>query len=186
MASEWRMKVSLRVKNYLNVMSFLSSAMTGLALCSHGRRMLTPKLFSGPAPSWPACMMPGPAPVITMKPAAEIFLPNSAACWYSALVGCVRAQKRRHRAERLNGADDAQELVFVLRPEAVAGFRFNGGRPGFKKPAYVFLSRAQQIVFVRGARLANRGANSSARRRDLRIRSSLGALLEFVGAIACE
>ena len=34
--------------------------------CSHGRRMLTPKLFSGPAPSWPACMMPGPAPVMTM------------------------------------------------------------------------------------------------------------------------
>ena len=48
MASEWRMKISLRVKKYLKVTSFLSSAMMGLADCSHGRRMFTPKLFSGP------------------------------------------------------------------------------------------------------------------------------------------
>ena len=27
-------------------------AMMALALCSHGSRILTPKLFSGPAPSW--------------------------------------------------------------------------------------------------------------------------------------
>ena len=37
------MKMSFRVKKYLNVISFLSSAITGLALCSQGRRMLTPK-----------------------------------------------------------------------------------------------------------------------------------------------
>ena len=30
MASEWRMKINLRVKKYLNVTSFLSSAMTGI------------------------------------------------------------------------------------------------------------------------------------------------------------
>ncbi len=48
MASEWRMKMSLRVKKYLKVTSFLSSAMTGLAVCSHGRRMLTPKAVGRP------------------------------------------------------------------------------------------------------------------------------------------
>ena len=51
MASEFRTKVSLRVKKYLKVISFLSCWMTGLALCSHGSRMFAPKLRSGPAPS---------------------------------------------------------------------------------------------------------------------------------------
>ena len=92
MASECRMKISLRVKKYLKVTSFLSSRMTGLAACSQGRRMLAPKLISGPAPSWPACMMPPPAPVMTMKPAWAILRPNSTACWYSGRDGRVRAE----------------------------------------------------------------------------------------------
>ena len=92
MASEFRMKVSLRVKKYLKVMSFLSFEMTGLADCSQGSRMFAPKLFSSPAPSCPACMMPGPAPVMTIQPWAAIFCANSTACWYSALVGSVRAE----------------------------------------------------------------------------------------------
>ncbi len=36
-------------------------------------------------------MIPGPAPVITMNPAAAIFRPNSTPCWYSCRVGSVRA-----------------------------------------------------------------------------------------------
>ena len=94
MASECRRKINLRVKKYLKVISFLSCWMIGLAACSQGRRMLAPKLFSGPAPSWPACMMPGPAPVMTMKPAAVILRANSTACLYSVLLGCVRAEPK--------------------------------------------------------------------------------------------
>src|SRR5207237_4509299 len=40
---------SLRVKKYLNVMSLGSEAIQGLASCSNGRRMFSPKLFSPPA-----------------------------------------------------------------------------------------------------------------------------------------
>ncbi len=61
------MNISLRVKKYLKLMSFGSSAMTGLASASNGRTMLTPKLRSAPAPSWPASMIPGPAPVMIIQ-----------------------------------------------------------------------------------------------------------------------
>ena len=40
-------------------------------------------LFSRPAPTWPASMMPLAAPVMTMKPASAIRRPNSTACWYA-------------------------------------------------------------------------------------------------------
>lgn len=60
-----------RVKKNRNVMDFGSSYITTDGL-SKGRRMLTPKLFSGPAPSIPAFMMPDAAPVIAMKPASAI------------------------------------------------------------------------------------------------------------------
>ena len=63
------MKTTLRVKKYLKLMSLGSSWMVRLAFCSKGRRMLTPKLFSRPAPPCAASMIPPPAPVITMKPA---------------------------------------------------------------------------------------------------------------------
>ena len=48
-------------------MSLGSSAMNWLAAASNGRRMLTPKEFSVPAPSMPAAMIPGPAPVMTIQ-----------------------------------------------------------------------------------------------------------------------
>ena len=60
--------ISLRVKKYFMLTYFSSPAMIGLAPCSNGRRIDTPMLFSRPAPSIPACMMPGPAPVMTIHP----------------------------------------------------------------------------------------------------------------------
>ena len=72
-------KNSLRVKKYLNVISLGSSTMTGLADCSKGSRMLTPKLFSAPAPTLPAFMMPSAAPVMTMKSLAASWRANSTA-----------------------------------------------------------------------------------------------------------
>ena len=49
-ASDSLMNISLRVKKYRMVMSFGSPWTTGLADCSNGRRMLSPKLLSRPAP----------------------------------------------------------------------------------------------------------------------------------------
>ena len=60
--------ISLRVKKYFIEMSFSSPAMNGLAACSNGNRMLTPKEWVRPAPSSPAAMIPGPAPVTTIQP----------------------------------------------------------------------------------------------------------------------
>jgi hypothetical protein len=70
---------SFRVKKYLKVTSLGSSAIHGLASCSNGRRMFSPKLFSPPAPSWAAPMMPAPAPVTTIHPSSVIRLPKSRA-----------------------------------------------------------------------------------------------------------
>ena len=61
---------SFRVKKYFIDTSLGSDAMNGLAPCSKGRRMLIPKAWSGPAPSSPAAMMPGPAPVTVDHPLA--------------------------------------------------------------------------------------------------------------------
>ena len=47
-----------------------SSAMIELAPVSNGSLIETPMLWSRPAPSMPACMIPGPAPVTTIQPAA--------------------------------------------------------------------------------------------------------------------
>ena len=71
---------SLRVKKYFRCISLASPSMIGLACCSNGSRMLTPMLFSRPAPTWPASMMPLAAPVMTMKPASAMRRPNSTAC----------------------------------------------------------------------------------------------------------
>ncbi len=60
--------MSFRVKKKRQSMNRLSLATNSLACCSKGRRMLMPKLLPLPAPSLPAFMMPGPAPVITMNP----------------------------------------------------------------------------------------------------------------------
>ncbi len=50
--------------------SLWSPWMNSLASCSKGSRMFTPKDFSRPAPSRPAAMIPGPAPVTTIQPSA--------------------------------------------------------------------------------------------------------------------
>ncbi len=68
--------VTLRVKKYRKLTSFGSSAMNWLVAASNGRRMLTPKARSGPAPSIPASMIPGPAPVITIQSRAAIARAN--------------------------------------------------------------------------------------------------------------
>ena len=64
--------MSLRVKKYRISTSLGSWAMNRLAPCSWGRRMLTPMDWSRPAPSMPAAMMPGPAPVTTIHPAPDM------------------------------------------------------------------------------------------------------------------
>ena len=43
-----------------------------LAPCSNGSRMFTPIDLSRPAPSMPAAMIPGPAPVTTIQSAAAM------------------------------------------------------------------------------------------------------------------
>jgi hypothetical protein len=64
------MSMSLRVKKYFISTSLSFSAMKALAAASNGRRMFTPMAMSAPAPSLPAAMIPGPAPVTTIHPAS--------------------------------------------------------------------------------------------------------------------
>ena len=66
--------------------------MQGLASCSWGSRMLTPKACSGPAPSMPAAMIPGPAPVITIQSARASSAAKSRARMYTGSSGQVRAE----------------------------------------------------------------------------------------------
>ena len=84
----------MRVKKYLKVMSLGSDAIQGLASCSNGRRMLSPKLCSPPAPSCAAPMIPAPAPVITIQPSCTIRRPNSRAASAAGSVGGVRAEPK--------------------------------------------------------------------------------------------
>ena len=86
------MRKSLRVKKYLNVMSFGSDAIQGFASCSNGRRMLSPKLCSRPAPCCAAPMIPPPAPVTTIQPSATMRRPNSRAAAAASSPGAVRAE----------------------------------------------------------------------------------------------
>ena len=58
-------------------MSLGSPAMSGLASCSKGSTMFTPKARSAPAPSMPASMIPGPAPVMTIHSASAMARPKS-------------------------------------------------------------------------------------------------------------
>ena len=59
---------------------------------SNGRRIVTPRLRSGPAPSVAAAMMPGPAPVTTIQPASASRPARSRAWTYSGSVVRVRAE----------------------------------------------------------------------------------------------
>ena len=80
------------MKKYLKVMSFGSAAIHGFASCSNGRRMLSPKLRSPPAPSCAAPMMPAPAPVTTIHPSSTMRRPNSRAATAASSVPGVRAE----------------------------------------------------------------------------------------------
>ena len=75
------MKNSFRVKKYRNVASFGSPSMMSTALCSNGNTMFTPKVFSVPAPSIAACMIPGPAPLMIIHSSSAMARPNSTASW---------------------------------------------------------------------------------------------------------
>ena len=72
-------------------MSFGSPRITSFACCSKGRRMLTPKDASRPAPAWAAPMMPSPAPVIVIQPSSVMRAAKSNAC-------CQAGSSRRVRA----------------------------------------------------------------------------------------
>src|ERR1700685_3557449 len=69
--------------------------MKGLASPSKGRRMLTPKACSRPAPSRPAAMMPGPAPVTTIPSAAASLAAQGAGEDVDRVVG-LRAGRTEH------------------------------------------------------------------------------------------
>ncbi len=64
--------------------------------------MLTPKLFAAPAPSMPASMIPGPAPVMTIQSIAASPRANATVWAYSGSSRVVRAEPKiaALRAER--------------------------------------------------------------------------------------
>ena len=84
----------MRVKKYLKLMSLGSEAIQGFASCSNGKRMLSPKLFSPPAPSCAAPMMPAPAPVTTIQPSSVIRLPKSRAFSVASSLDVERAEPK--------------------------------------------------------------------------------------------
>ncbi len=66
--------------------------MKALASSSFGSRMFTPNAWSRPAPSSPAAMMPGPAPVTTIQSAAASRAARLRASTYTGSSGFVRAE----------------------------------------------------------------------------------------------
>ncbi len=56
--------------------------------------MLTPKARSGPAPSMPASMIPGPAPVITIQSRSAMARPKSRAIAYDGWSWVRRAEPK--------------------------------------------------------------------------------------------
>jgi hypothetical protein len=84
-------KTTLRVKKYLKLMSLGSPAITSLAACSNGSRMLTPNDASRPAPPCAAAMIPPPAPVITIQPSRAMRSAKAKACCQAGASGRVRA-----------------------------------------------------------------------------------------------
>ena len=75
-AEDSLISISLRVKKYFIATRRSPPARMSLGASSNGSWMLIPIARSGPAPSAPACMIPGPAPVITYQP-------FEARCWAS-------------------------------------------------------------------------------------------------------
>ena len=72
--------ISLRVKKYFIETCFASPAMTELAPVSNGSRIDTPIERSRPAPSIPASMIPGPAPVMIIQPASASWCATRRVC----------------------------------------------------------------------------------------------------------
>ena len=90
-ASDSFRNVTLRVKKYLKLMSFASPSMNRFGSDSIGSRIAAPKLRSAPAPSCPAAMIPGPAPVMTIQLRAAIAAAKRFATSYTGSSGTVRA-----------------------------------------------------------------------------------------------
>ena len=74
------MSISLRVKKYFIATTRSEPASGPSGPSSKGRRIVTPRLCSGPAPSVAAAMMPGPAPVTTIQPLSASRRASSRAC----------------------------------------------------------------------------------------------------------
>ncbi|MNP41493.1 hypothetical protein D3C76_1351990 [compost metagenome] len=85
-------KNSLRMKKKWNGSSLSVPSTVGLACCSKGRVMLNPRLWSLPAPSWAAAMMPPPAPVMTIRSERARVAPSSRARAYIGCSSGVRAE----------------------------------------------------------------------------------------------
>ena len=68
--------------------------MNWLVAASNGSRMLTPNALSGPAPSRPASMIPGPAPVMIIQSWAAMAVASRRAWSYSGSSGSVRADPK--------------------------------------------------------------------------------------------
>ena len=86
--------ISLRVKKYFMLTYFSSPAMIGLAACSNGSRIDTPIECSRPAPSIAACMIPGPAPVMTIQPACARSAATSRAALHRGSFARTRAEPK--------------------------------------------------------------------------------------------
>ncbi len=83
------------MKKYFIDTSLGSEAMNSLGSVSKGSSMLMPKAWSGPAPSRPAAMIPGPAPVTVDQPCSASTAARSRA-WRVQRIGRVGPGRPEH------------------------------------------------------------------------------------------
>ena len=93
-ASDSLRKNNFLLKKYLKLIAFSSPIMYGLCFCSKGSFIFKLKLFSRPAPLLPASIIPGPPPVITLKPFSTISLDSISAILYSSESLRTRAEPK--------------------------------------------------------------------------------------------
>ena len=160
--------ISLRVKKYFMLTYFSSPAMIGLAPCSNGSRIDTPMLFSRPAPSMPACMIPGPAPVMTIHPFSARLAATLRVCSQSGSWFLTRADPKivTFGASRYGSNIENASRISVMAAAAILRSRWSGR------------SRINPSVSARNssATRASAGTPNSSSRARARARTSWGRL----------
>ena len=155
------MSISLRVKKYFIATYLWSPAMTELAACSKGRRMDTPIDCSRPAPSMPAAMIPGPAPVTTIHPCAARSAATRRACSYTGSSGRVRAEPKMVTFGTSSYGAKTRKASRISASAAVAILRSRRSTSSVARASATARSSRARRVLAFGAMASRRRSSSS-------------------------